>query len=317
MIRKARKVATAAADRFRIGKNYQNKKKREKEWHALNATHRADLMLQYAQQKDHGGNSEDALESTQADDEDWMAVDPIGPANKLLFSPSIETVKVNTSFSVDIENAQPAAKFERKPKPRVTHEVDGFAVVEQGQASGQFELPSHVDPNRELQYDTPRGEIKKVLGECSSPLPLLSGARSTNAYSDAVYGNNSEHTFTGQPTQSPTAPVNFLFQGIQAATNMTSARPPSLYSMKRASSQAMTKFANAAATATDIALQAAGIRDEDAYSDSDDDFFLDENGMPFTGVAAPNNSTVVRGKSSLSGPQTKLPNKKRDKFKLR
>jgi hypothetical protein len=304
MFSKIQKAATAAKRTFRIAKNYKKNKKVEREWHHLNATHRVDFMLQYIRDADRGEKPEAATDNMQVDDEDWMEVEHIDPASMLLGSPNAEVFNTDMSFNATIESAIPIAKLERKPKPRVTHEVDGFAVIEKGQASGLFELPSHVDPNRELQVNAPRGDIKKVLREWGSPdtgisssFPLLSGAGGTRAYNAGSYGNNNKSVFSGGFAQSPATPSNSRPQTTQTATSTTTARPPSLFSMNRATSMAHT-FANTAATATDIALQAAGIRDEDAYSESDDDFFLDGSGRPFTGSSA---TSPTRMKRKTSG----------------
>ncbi|KAK7189271.1 hypothetical protein PSPO01_04858 [Paraphaeosphaeria sporulosa] len=61
--------------------------------------------------------------------------------------------------------------------------------------------------------------------------------------------------------------------------------PTSMFPMERATSMAHT-FKNGATTANSIALEAAGMRGEDTYPDSDDDFFVDENGRPFAGSSS-------------------------------
>ncbi|KAJ4356010.1 uncharacterized protein N0V89_004036 [Didymosphaeria variabile] len=283
---------------FRVGKKYRKKKQIEREWHALNATHRAVFMFQYAKEMECGVTEKAVTESVSVDDDngddgEWMVVDHIDPSSMLLGSLDAETFKADTSFDITLENAHAAAKLERRLKPRVTHEVYGFAVIEQGPVWGQFELPLHVDPNRELRFSAPRGDIKKQFSACSAI-----GARKPNASNAGLYDNNQESMGNVGSVQALATSVVSWVQGTAAVGSATIIRPPSLYFMKRASSMAITAFANNAATATDIILQAAGVRDEDANSDSDDDSFVDENGRPFSGssTTAPTGSI---GKNAL------------------
>ncbi|KAF2446881.1 hypothetical protein P171DRAFT_240729 [Karstenula rhodostoma CBS 690.94] len=312
---------------YRIAKNYQKNTKVAKQWDALHAMHKVDFALQYIKERDRGETDEATPDDMQTDDDDWMAVEHIDPSSELLGSPNAEVFKADTGFNVTIENAHPSAKLERKPKLRATHEVDGFAVIKQGQAFGQFEQPSHVNPNRELQHKTPRGETKKVLREWGSPatnstfsLPLLSRASADNGFSSCLYGTNANVSPMGGSVQTPAKSASFWFRGTQAATSPTSASPTSasphsLFSTKGATSVAHT-FSTAAVTVTDNALQAAGVRGEETYSDSDDDFSVDENGRPLTGSPS-TTAPSKKERTPFSSAQRGMAVKKRPKFSRR
>lgn len=218
MLLKLHGAAAAAKRAFRIAKNCQKNKRVEKDWEALRALHNNDLLLQYSKDVDCGATYEDTPDDMQIEDGEWMAVEHRDPSCEFLGSPKAEVFKANTGFNVTIDSTQPAAKLERKPKPRVTHEVDGFAIIEQGKPFGQFELPFHVDPKHDLQSNTPRGKTKNVLRKWSSPttnsspsLPLRIGADTNNEFSSCLYGTNANVSpMGGGSFKPPSTPVNYL-----------------------------------------------------------------------------------------------------------
>lgn len=234
-----------------------------------------------------------------------MTVDDCDHSSALSGSPNAGVFETNTGFNFDIESAPSAAKLERNLKPRVTHEVDGFAVIAQGGTCGQFELPSHIDPNRELQCDTPKGETKKILREWG----LAPSGSSVKSGISSLYGANANVSPMGGSFQPQSTPGSFSHQGTPTVTSPSNASPKSVFSMERATSMART-FMNEAAAAKDIALQAAGIREEDTYSDSDDKFFVDENAMPFKGSF----STGPKKKGKMSSTKSGRGAIKRPKF---
>lgn len=112
MFREVRKIAEAATNPFRVAKNYQKKREMDWDWHSLNTKHRGALMLGNAQQGERDTEDKAATNSKQVEDGDRMDLVPIDSASRPFFSPSAKAETADANFSVYIDDAKLAPKFE-------------------------------------------------------------------------------------------------------------------------------------------------------------------------------------------------------------